>query len=414
MAANNLVVGVVIARWLGADGLGTFAVLSVTVINVVQIGSLGLPGANTYFVAQDRRLLASVAINSLVFATVVGVALGGVTLAVLNSSFIGGINFDLALITAIYIPLQLITFLGLSMFLAVERPGYFNALETINQSCVVINATLALVVFGAGLLMLFALNVAASMCVSIALVWLMRKQILAGAGRVRWSPDWSLFRRMMSYSARFHVVHVAGLLVFRADLLLVNFFRGASEAGVYSVAGQAALLLMILPNAIGLMLFPRVAAMGDASAEFTCRLARRTAFIMFVACLAAIPASLLLPFVYGQEFAESSVQLLLLLPGVFCIGIEMVLVQHFSGTGMPGAIPLFWVATLVVYLALNFALVPVYGGRGAAIASTLGYGLIFALVALRFRRETGQSFAAMLLLRDDELREIFARRSFAQ
>jgi O-antigen/teichoic acid export membrane protein len=133
---------------------------------------------------------------------------------------------------------------------------------------------------------------------------------------------------------------------------------------------------------------------------------------MFIACLTAIPASLLLPVVYGEEFAEASVQLLLLLPGVFCIGVEMVLVQHFSGTGMPGAIPVFWVVTLAVCGALNFALVPVYGGRGAAIASTLGYALIFALVALRFRRETGQSFAAMLLLRGGELREIFARPSF--
>jgi hypothetical protein len=44
---------------------------------------------------------------------------------------------------------------------------------------------------------------------------------------------------------------------------------------------------------------------------------------------------------------------LILLPGVYLLGIESVMVQHFSGTGLPLAIPLFWIVTVVCNVALN-------------------------------------------------------------
>jgi len=40
--------GVIVARWLGDEGFGTYAVLSVMVALAVQIGSAGLPSANTF------------------------------------------------------------------------------------------------------------------------------------------------------------------------------------------------------------------------------------------------------------------------------------------------------------------------------------------------------------------------------
>ena len=77
MTANSVIAGIIVARWLGAEGLGQLAVINVAVATVVQLASLGLPSANTYFIAQDNRQLRAVAINSIVFAL-----LGGSLLAV--------------------------------------------------------------------------------------------------------------------------------------------------------------------------------------------------------------------------------------------------------------------------------------------------------------------------------------------
>src|SRR5918912_786458 len=67
MTINSVAAGVIVARWLGAEGLGQLAVINVAVATVVQLSSAGLPSANTYFIAQDNRHLAPVAINSFIF-----------------------------------------------------------------------------------------------------------------------------------------------------------------------------------------------------------------------------------------------------------------------------------------------------------------------------------------------------------
>ena len=252
----------------------------------------------------------------------------------------------------------------------------FNLLDLAGQSFVLINAVLVLLA-EADLETLVTLNTAASILVSIVIALLL---VISGKHLVqsKWRADIALLRRMIVYGLKFHISILAGAIIIRADLLVVNHFRGAAEAGVYSVASQFALLLMLLPGVIATLLFPRVTAEQDARGETTCLVSRYTTFIMFLCCLAAVPLSLLLPLIYGAAFSDATKLLLILLPGVYLMGLESVLVQHFNALGVPRAIPLYWVATLALNLVLVFALVPRFGAQGAAIASTISYAAIFA------------------------------------
>ena len=72
MIFNSVVAGVIVARWLGAEGIGQLAVINVAVATIVQLGSFGLPSSNTYFIAQDQARFRSAAINSLIFALAIG------------------------------------------------------------------------------------------------------------------------------------------------------------------------------------------------------------------------------------------------------------------------------------------------------------------------------------------------------
>jgi len=407
MAANSVGTGVIVARWLGAEGLGVFAALNIIVATAVQIGSFGLPSASTYFVAQDRRNLKSVAVNALIFAVLGGGALAGVValLAASGAALFVDLPPKLLMIAAAAIPFQLVTLLGLNIFLGLREVGRFNALDAAGQSLTLLNTVVTLVLAGAGLFALVALNTAASIVVSLAVAgfiyWAIRGHDDSGAKKS--SPSATLFRRMAGYGLKFHVAMVASLLIFRADILIVKYFRGAAEAGVYSVAAQVGMLLMLLPGVISTLLFPRVASEHDVSGELTAMVTRHAAFVMLLIFLAAAPASFVLPVLYGAQFAETSVLLLILLPGVYLVGVESVMVQHFSGTGFPVAISLFWVGTLVINIALNVALVPDFGARAAAVASTVSYALIFVLVAAYFRVRTGHSFSTMLCLKADEM-----------
>jgi stage V sporulation protein B len=399
MLINSVLAGIIVARWLGAKGVGELAVINVAVTTIVQLGSFGLPSSNTYFIAKDQERFRAAAVNSLVFALAVGsiLATGVSALASLRPDWFGYIPTKLIRIASISIPFQLLTLIGLNILLAVGKVKEFNLLDLAGQSFVLINAVVVLLVLNSGLDALVTLNTATSILVSLAVALLLTLSARSLA-QSKWRADMSLLRRMITYGLKFHVSILAGAIMLRADLLVVNHFRGPAEAGVYSVASQFGLLLMLLPGVIATLLFPRVTAEQDARGETTCLVSRYTTFIMFLCCLAAVPFSLLLPVLYGAAFSDATRLLLILLPGVYLMGLESVLVQHFNALGLPRAIPVYWVVTLVLNLILVFALVPRYGALGAAIASTISYAAIFALVALHFHTSTGRSFSEVFVL----------------
>ena len=404
--AGSLIASIIVARVLGAEGVGALAVINVTVALALQLGCAGLPSANTYFISLDRRSLAPVWANALLFGTLAGILLAALItlLAYFSPALFGSVQFQLIIVASLSIPFQLVTFLGLNVFLGIERIAEFNLLDALAQSFVLINAILALLLLSGGLSLLVIFNAAASVLVC-AVVLIRIGRVIRGQEEeaLPFGPDTGLFKRMARYGVKFHISVVAALLIVRADLLIVNHYRGSGEAGVYAVASQIASVLMLLPGAVGTLVFPRLTSAQDTSGEFTMRATRHMALLMFLVCLAAAPLGFALPYVYGRAFADVPVQLLLLLPGVLLLGVEAVLVQHFNSLAVPKAIPAFWVLALIANVLLNVMLVPRFGARAAAATSTLCYALVFILVTVYFLRQTGNRPSQAFLLSREEL-----------
>jgi O-antigen/teichoic acid export membrane protein len=411
MLAGVVGSSIVVAHWLGPEGFGTLAVLNATVALTLQIASAGLPSANTYFIARDRRNLGPVWANAIMFTLIVGSlsALVVFALGKLKPALFGGAPSNLLGIAALSIPFQLSILLGLNVLLAVDRIGQMNLLDCLAPVFSLLNATVALVILGAGLTTLVAFNTGSVIVISLILLLVLGRVLQAQTERRAARPDLSLLKTMLRYAARFYISIMAGFVIFRTDLLIVNYFRGPGQAGVYAVASQISFLLLMLPGVIATLLFPRVASRPDPRAEFAVQVTRNASFMMLVICLAAAAGSFALPFIYGARFAEATTQLLILLPGVYLVGLESVLVQHFTGTDLPAAIPGFWIVTVIVNLALNLAFVPAFGARAAALNSTLSYALIFFLVAWYFCRKTGRRPAEIFLPRAGDVRQLLAR-----
>lgn len=414
IAGSSLLAGIIVARWLGSSGLGSLAVINLTVSYAVQIGSLGLVLANTYYIARDPESLVPASVNALVFSLSWGsvVALLTLSLFVMVPAVFGDIQFSLMGVAALSIPFQLLTLFGLNILLAIGLVKRLNVLDALSQLFLVINALIALILLNSGLWTLVSLNTAVSIVVSLVVLWSVVRSIIQKKKAVdKWRADYRLLVGMLRYAGKIYLQTVAGLLLFRVDLLIVNYFRGASEAGVYAVASQVSLLIMLVPGVISTLLFPLVAAERDPTGALACRVTRHTVPVMVVICLLALPALSAIPVLYGSEFANSKTQALILLPGVFLMSLGGVLSNHFSGTGQPIAIALFWVAVLGFNTALNFALVPRYGALGAAFTSAVSYGLIFVLITLYFRVRTGNSLRTVFLLSKTEIRD--AVRAFS-
>jgi O-antigen/teichoic acid export membrane protein len=295
----------------------------------------------------------------------------------------------------------MICYLSLAVYLGLERIRAYNLIDLALQGIIVINAVATLAVLGFGLNELVVVGTVANVVAGVVIALLLARSMRRGDGQRQLNVG--LLREMLRYGLRFLVALAASTIILRGDLLIVNYFRGSGEAGVYAVSTQAATLLQMMPAVISTILFPRAASKQDATGAVTCRVTRHAVLIMFMVCLAAVPASFLLPVLYGPAFSAVPVLFLIMLPGVFLLGIETIQVQHFTGLGLPRTIPAYWLATMAVSVGLNIWLVPRFGASAAATVSSISYALMFILVAGYFSSRTGRGFSEMFIVRRGEL-----------
>ena len=271
MIFNSVVAGVIVAWWLGADGVGQLAVINVAVTTIVQLGSFGLPSSNTYFIAQDQSHFRVAAINSLVFALGTGtlLALALSVIASLRPDWFGFVPTDLIRIAALSIPFQLVTLIGLNILLAVGKIREFNLLDLAGQSFVLINAVLVLLLLKRGLGTLITFNTLASILVAIVIAVLLvisakyaRPVKMARRRRAPATHD-RLRSEVSHFNSRGRDNHS------RRSAGRESFSRRCRSRRIQR-RFTVCTLLMLLPGVIATLLFPRVTTEQDARGETTC------------------------------------------------------------------------------------------------------------------------------------------------
>ena len=134
-----------------------------------------------------------------------------------------------------------------------------------------------------------------------------------------WGPDLRLVLRMASYAGRIYVSGMIAYAVIRIDVLLVNGYLGAAEAGYYALAVSLVDMLYVIPLVVAVNLFPRVARVGGV--EMSALVFRVVALPYALMCLvAAVLAGTIFEVLYGSEFAPSTRLFWWLAPGAFCAG----------------------------------------------------------------------------------------------
>src|SRR5262249_42445585 len=243
MAVFSLVSGVVVARALGPVGRGAYAVALVIVLIGVQVGNLGLHGANTYFVAKDRSLLAVLLSNSLLTSVVVGVSGWIVFWLVFHVFHLSPpLNGPLMVLVLAGIPLGIAYLLAVNLLMGLQEVRSYNAIELLNKalSTGLIIAAAWLATRSPGTFLLLVL-VAQAVSLMLAI------RILTKLCHVRVGPSITRFRQSLQVGWKIYLSCLFGFLVIRIDLLMVRYLQGESATGYYSVAGNLGDFVLMLP-----------------------------------------------------------------------------------------------------------------------------------------------------------------------
>ena len=383
---------ILLTRALGPEGRGLYIGVMNVAMLAVQLGTLGLASSNTYYLSGRRESGQALATNTITISLVVGgvLAIAGWFIAGQVHALRESAGTVAVVVALACIPVNLLMLFGQNFQLATHDVRGFNRIEVARNL-----GALLLVI---GLVWLGHGNHTTALYISltttgVAMVWLWRRLSTSGAMRLRLGWDGGVFRRTFGYGLKAYVITFLGYLVLRLDALLVQNWRGATAAGHYGVAVQVGDLLLTVSTTVGMIVFPKAAALGAEAWPLVRRITLITAAALGAACLAAYAlAPFAIELVFGSAFRPAAEALRYLLPGIWFLSIEILLVQYLNGLGMPIAIIWAWIVALAMNVYLNWLWIPTRGIQGAALASTAAYALVAAFVLLlvvRARRQSG-------------------------
>ncbi len=201
--------------------------------------------------------------------------------------------------------------------------------------------------------------------------------------QVRWltTTALGLAQRLRRYGVVFVLYSTSLLLIYRCDIMLLNFFIGERAAGWYSVAATLSETILYVPEAIVFVLLPHVARTERAAgAQATARACCWALGILAVLALAiALGAPWLLRLCFGDRFLAAIPALRVLVMGSVPLGAFHVLSGYFAGRGLQGCLALLAAVGLALNVGLNWWWIPAYGSVGAAWASFVAYGWLGAM-----------------------------------
>jgi len=380
---------VVVARIIGASGVGTFAICHAFLLVFTVLVELGLPQAVAYFAGREEWSGGSLAhglIRSAFLFAIPGAAAILAGFALLGDS-LPGITWPMAAALAAALPFSLLWRIGPQAALAQERFEAFALLDSAPAFllCPAAIAGAALAGTEGAVIGLGAASVASGLAIA---AWLLlvpgRDPAARPAGG---APE------ILRFGLKAWGSELLTQVNLRVELILVGLYAGATESGVFSVALSTTAIAWLVMAAFAVSALPRSARLHAHSEQGLIdrlerdeRDARTIRHAVLLAPAVGVAIALLLivgiPLFYGSAFDRSVGLGLILLPGSLMLGVGMAAVSVLLGRGEVLRVLRVCLAVVPPTVLACLLAIPAGGASAAAIVAGGSYAA-FTVLAIR-------------------------------
>jgi O-antigen/teichoic acid export membrane protein len=385
-AIINLLIAVIISRYLGAPGKGEQGILIATISFVILFDNL--VGGATIVYLTPRLKLKSILIVAYAWAVFVSVF----AFMILNLLDIVSPPYMYSI--AILSGVSSMTSINSSILVGKEEIGKSNMISLLVP---VITIIVILVLF------LLAAKVAiesyvCSLYVSYVFAFLLSFYFISAwfdkTESISKSELIASFFSMLKYGSQNQLAHVFQLMNFRLSYYFLESYWGNSEVGIYSNGVSLIESIWMISGSITLYQYSKIVNTKDNkyAIEITETLTR---FAMLIALLVIIPIVLLpsgfYTWIFGPDFKDLNKVIILLAPGVWIFNYSLIIGHYFSGTGRYYINSIASGVGFVIIVPAILILVPSYNYVGAAISASISY-ICTSLVVLWYFKKSGGRF----------------------
>ncbi|NHN65063.1 oligosaccharide flippase family protein [Haloarcula sp. JP-Z28] len=203
-------------------------------------------------------------------------------------------------------------------------------------------------------------------------------------GLPRWSDIAKHGRGIASFGGYQLIGGLSVMLLYRIDILLVEFFKGGTFTALYQSAITPAEMIWFVPSAIQLAFLQHTANLWSSGELGEINKNIQTGVKYGVLSLTLFGVGLFAlaePFLtvyFGPDYVGATTTLQVLIVGTFFFGITRVVTPVLQATGWVRHTELITFGALVLNVLLNTLLIPRYGIIGAGIGTGVSYVAMFA------------------------------------
>jgi O-antigen/teichoic acid export membrane protein len=377
--------GVVVARATGPVVQGEYSAVTAWFGVAMMVGGMGQPAALCFYVARDpcraREYVATS--RAMMLATGIAALAAGVLLAPFlahgQPAVIAGYRIAFGA--------SLLAFVGASYTFSLQARD-MRRWNVVRVSQPLLSVIAICVLWRLKLLTLDAALAVLPVTMFMQLCWAYgscRKVAL-----VPGKAGSALVRPLSVYGMAQIAALTPATLNAQLDQLVLSQTVPPADLGRYAIAVSLSLVPVPLIAAIGNVAFPRLASETGVTAK-TRRLQRAA-----VICSLSVASALLIPFavvahwlvplVFGARYAGAVPMLWILTPGTIFLACGQVVGDLLRGRSHPNVAAWAQGLAAIFTVVLLVVLLPIVGVYGAAIASTVSYGVALAVMLRRLWR----------------------------
>lgn len=401
---------ILLARFLGPEGNGMYAMCIFLPSILASFLNFGIAPANVYYIASKKITPYHAFRTSFwlwLILSIIGVTVAIITIMTRSQAWFTGIPTNLLLLAILAFPFTLLQAFSGSLFQGLQDFKHYNVVLLVTPG-VTLSISIILVglfnqgVFGA--LIAFIGGNLIGLVVTLLILWpYIHKNDESKDNEV--SAHYT--KTCVNFGWKSHLSNILTFINYRADLFFVNFFLNPAATGVYVIAVQLAESLWMLSNSVSIVIFPRLSELNkseDTRRQLTPLISR---WLLFLSAGGAVIISLFAPpfikLLYGNEFLTAIGALQWLLPGILVGSVSRVLANDIAARGKPELNLYIALITVSFNIVSNIILIPIFGLKGAAIATTLAYTLDAVAKLWLYARLSGNSWWKPILFNADDL-----------
>lgn len=397
----QLVIVIAIARLYGPEGNGAYTVAMLLPLTLASLMNMGVGPANVYFLSAGllRPKDAWKKVLKLYLAlSLLGLVVGCLVILLSGESLFSGVDVTLLWLALVAFPISLFLAFVSSFFQGLQQFRIFN-LVLLLQPIVALTFILSFFVFDLeGVYFVILAYILSALITSMVAV-VKLKPLLRVVDAKNIEKECPSF---VSYGLKAHLSNIITFLNYKADLFLVNILVGPVGAGVYAIAMQFSEKLWLFSGAVSTVLLPKLSELSSSEAEksaLTPVICRWVLMITALGCLVLVcVADLLVRLLFGQEFMTAVPALLALMPGIVLWAGGRVVANDIASRGKPEINLYISVVVFLVNVSGNLILIPIFGLVGAAIATSVAYGLDFFIKIFFYLRITSNKFSDVVFV----------------